>query len=171
MDEVGVNERISRVERWLLRLGGLERIEHRVDGCISGGVGDHLPAVPVADRNSRANLLRRQREEPAVRGIVDGIQVVSAGAKWIAHERRADQDATIDENLERPDLQPVVPAARTERQAADELLHSGRGCGMRIVTVVRTFNRPARCSASYARYPSMAASRSITLVIPVAMYC
>ena len=131
MHEVRVNERIARVRRGQLRLRRFERVEHGVDAGIAGDVRDHLPSVPVAHRNGGANLLRRQRQEATIRGVVDRVQIVRAGAVRLAHERGAEQNPAIDEDLERTDLQPVIAAAEPERQAGDELLDLGRIFGMR----------------------------------------
>ena len=44
----------------------------------------------------------------------------------LSHERRADQDAAVRHELERPRLQPFVSVAELERQPVDEALHRGR---------------------------------------------
>ncbi len=109
----------------------VERVEHGVDAGVAGDVGDHLPSVPVPDGDGGADLLRRQCQEATIRRIVDGVQIVRAGAVGLAHERGPEQNPAIDEYLERTDLQPVVAAAEPERQAGDEPFDLGRVFGVR----------------------------------------
>ena len=71
-------------------------------------------------------LLRRQREETAVLGIVDGVQLTRGDAVRFPHERGATQNPAIRDDLERTDLEPLVAAAEAKREPADEALDFGR---------------------------------------------
>src|SRR5262245_1942972 len=76
----------------------------------------------MSDCERRGNLLRREREKSAIRRGIDGVQLTRGGTVRLAHERRAEQDSAIDDDLERADLEPFVTAAEGEGQAAYEAL-------------------------------------------------
>ena len=72
VDEVAVNHRVAPVRApgaCLLRR--LDAVEHDVDAGIAGDVRHHLPAAAVNDADGGGDLLRRERQEPAIVGIVD----------------------------------------------------------------------------------------------------
>src|SRR5262249_50205600 len=107
----------------LCRLYG---VEDDIDAGVACDVRHHLPTEPVADLECGGDLLRRQCQESAIPRVVHAVQVVCTQAVRLPHERRADQDAAISDNLERTDLQPLVAAPRSKRQASHEALDLSR---------------------------------------------
>ena len=109
----------------------------------------------MADGDRGGDLLGRQRQEAAIARVVDAVELRARRGRRLAHERRADQDAAVGDDLERTRLQPVVALAEANGSPRMKRSTSAGSSarGIRMVTVARTRRRSARRSAWYVSIP------------------
>ena len=106
---------MAPVRRGQLRLRRFERVEHGVDAGVAGDV--RAPSairacgpIAMAERICSGVSV----SDATIRGSSDRAQVVRAGAgASIAHERGAEQNPTVDEDLERTDTSASHRRCRT----------------------------------------------------------
>ena len=166
-----------RSGRRVLLLCGFDRIEHGVHSRVTGDVRDHLPATAMNDAHRIPDLLWSERQESSVLRVVQRIELPRAATVRRPHERCADQDPAVGNQLERPRLEPLVAFAEGDRQLIQLINEALDSRGIARAGDTDCDGRPHEQTAGGAGVPCRSDSprawrpRSMMLVIPAARYC
>ena len=121
--EVAVRDREAARRDRRVAVRGFVGVEQQVGRAAAGRVRRHLPAQAIGRARDLDEVLARHRQHAAIGAIVVAVDlgVVAVGLTQI---RRADEDAAVDDDLERTDAEPLVAEAGDERNALDLLTHA-----------------------------------------------
>ena len=119
-------------------VGGLVRIEQKIDGSASGGMRGHLPAELVRHTGHGEQVLFAHGEHALILRVRVSVDLCM-GAVWLTQVCRPDEDAAIDRGFYRTHPEPLVSPSGHERNISDlrgHLLRSPLRSG--VIRYIRT---------------------------------